>query len=376
MSVKKLRTYILKKRKGVITMKKFKVGLLGIGRGTAYGSIFVNNPKTEVTALCDINQESLEKSGKEFHLQDNQLFTKFDDFINADFDIAVIGSPIPSHAEQVVKALQSNKHVLSEVTAANTIKGCEEIVNAVKNSKKKYMMAENCNYMYFVKEWKEIVDQGKIGKIIYAEAEYVHEIRDRVLDSATNETKWRAERAPMHYCSHSLGPILYLMDDYIVKATCVGKDVNIIPNVGVGAIDMQVALFQTSKGATIKVLRSSVASRRPPLCHYELYGTQGFIESGYENYDNEGRSYFEKEDEAAKPMKCLSVDPNAPQGADAGGHGTSEYYLVRDFIDSIENDTTPPIDILRAMDMTVPGIIAHEAAMKGNVWLDVPRMGL
>ena len=59
-----------------------------------------------------------------------------------------------------------------------------------------------------------------------------------------------------------------------------------------------------------------------------------------------------------------------------GGHGTSEYYLAQDFIDAIVNNKTPAIDLLKAMDMTVPGIIAHEAAMKGNVWLDVPRLGL
>lgn len=357
-------------------MKKFRVGLVGIGRGTSYGHVLVNNPKTEVVALCDINAQSLASSGKDFGLEDRQLFTRYEDFINADFDIAVIGSPIPDHAHQVSMAMENGKHVLSEVTAANTIEACQRIVDAVKKSGKKYMMAENCNYMHFVKEWKKIVDEGKLGKIIYAEAEYVHEIRERVLDSATNESKWRAERAPIHYCSHSLGPVLYLMDDYVVKATCAGRDANIIPNVGAGAIDMQVALFETSKGAIIKVLRSSVASRRPPLCHYALYGTQGCMENGLKEYDNEGLSYFEKEDEEAKPMKCVSSDPGAPEEAKAGGHGTSEYYLIKDFIESIENDTTPPIDILKAMDMTVPGIIAHEAAMKGNVWLDVPRLGL
>lgn len=357
-------------------MGKFKIGLVGIGRGTAYGRVFANNPKTEVVAICDTNEVSLDKSGKDFKLPDNRLFKKYDEFINADFDIAVIGTPIPYHAEQVVKALQNNKHVLSEVTAADTIKGCEQIVEAVKKSKMKYMLAENCNYMHFVRQWKEMIDAGKIGKIIYAEAEYVHEIRDLILDSGTKEMKWRAQRAPIHYCSHSVGPILYLMDDYIIRCTCMGKDVNIIPNVGVGAIDVQVALFETSRGVIIKVLRSSVLSRKPALCHYELYGTKGFIENGLEEYDNEGYTYFEDQDEISKPMTCSSSDPDAPKEALLGGHGTSEYYIVRDFIRSIESDTTPPIDVIRAMDMTVPGIIAHEAAMKGNIWLDVPRLGI
>ncbi|NLY98848.1 MAG: hypothetical protein GX082_15780 [Clostridiaceae bacterium] len=55
-----------------------------------------------------------------------------------------------------------------------------------------------------------------------------------------------------------------------------------------------------------------------------------------------------------------------------GGHGSSEFYLVEDFLDAIEFDKTPAIDVVRGLEMTVPGIIAHEAAMEGNVWKDVP----
>ena len=67
------------------------------------------------------------------------------------------------------------------------------------------------------------------------------------------------------------------------------------------------------------------------------------------------------------------------QRVDAGdarcGRGAGGDVLHRrGFLKSIKNDTTPPIDIVRAMDMTVPGLIAHEAAKKGGVWLDVPRI--
>ena len=69
-----------------------------------------------------------------------------------------------------------------------------------------------------------------------------------------------------------------------------------------------------------------------------------------------------------------SYDPDAPAAAKVGGHGTSEYYLIKDFLHAIKTDTTPAIDIVKGMDMTVPGLIAHEAAKKGGVWLDVPRI--
>ena len=58
--------------------------------------------------------------------------------------------------------------------------------------------------------------------------------------------------------------------------------------------------------------------------------------------------------------------------ARAGGHGTAEYALVQDFLAALEAGRKPPLDEVRAMDLTVPGLIAHESAMSGGNWLDVP----
>ncbi|MEG2857306.1 MAG: Gfo/Idh/MocA family oxidoreductase, partial [Clostridia bacterium] len=281
---------------------------------------------------------------REFKLSDNCLFTNYDDFLNSDMDIVVLGTPIPNHAEEVIRALSLDKHVLCEVTAADNIKDCERIVEAVRASKGKYMMAENCIYMDFCMEWKKHIDKGRIGRPVYAEADYVHEIRDRVT------SKWRANRAPLHYCSHSLGPVLHWMDDYVVRATALGSKSTMLTPATSGNIDIQVALFETKKGASIKVLRSSVALRHPALCTYSIYGDKGFLESGRTGYDGVGRRYFSELDPTdGYPIAVNTSDIDAPKVAQLGGHGSSEYYLVRDFLKAIDADATPPIDVVRAM---------------------------
>jgi len=357
-------------KKGIKNMDKLRVGMVGIGRGTAYGRVITNNPHTEITALCDFDTEKLAANAEFFGLKDTQCFTNYDDFINSGLDLVILGTPIPYHEEQVIKALDMNINVLCEVTAADSVKGCENIYEAVKRSKAKYMLAENCNYMHFVLEWKDYVDKGYLGHIHYAEGEYVHEIRDRVIDK-TGKELWRTKRAPLHYCSHSLGPILYWLDDYVVKATGSGKSINIIEPVGVGAIDMQCALFETAKGVTIRLLRSSVSPRNPAWCGYAMYGSKGYIET--DNYTSDrARRYFEGMDSGCVNFTNYASDPTASAAMEAGGHGTCEYYLINTFIDDIRYDRKPAIDIVKALDMTLPGLIAHEAAMKGNVWLDVP----
>ena len=77
----------------------------------------------------------------------------------------------------------------------------------------------------------------------------------------------------------------------------------------------------------------------------------------------------------AQAIECPTVDPDAPAEALSGGHGTSEYYMVRDFVSALERNARPPIDVARAIDFTAPGICAHESALRGGVWIDVPHFG-
>ena len=80
-------------------MKKFKVGMVGVGRATSYGHIFANHPDTQVTALCDMDSDKLAQNGKDFELADSCLFERYEDLLNSDVDIVALGTPIPFHAE-------------------------------------------------------------------------------------------------------------------------------------------------------------------------------------------------------------------------------------------------------------------------------------
>jgi len=360
-----------------MNMKKWQIGIVGLHRGPGFARQFTGHPDAEVTALCDINEETVTAVGDRFGVPDSALFTDYEDFVNAPIDIVVVSTPIPYHARQAITAMENGKHVLSEVTAAYTVEDCIAIVETVKRTGQTYMMAENYCYFHFIREWKKMIDAGRLGKIFYAEGEYVHELHSRILNQETGAMYWRVNRAPIYYCSHSLGPLLYLMDDRVVKATGAHSGYNIFPPLGPGCIDMEVALFKTQKGAVIKILRSSMAYREPPVVFYSLYGTKGFIEND-RGRERKGKLYLDGEmprRPGYEEIEAPTVDPNAPPEARSGGHGTSEYYLVRDFLDAVENNTRPPIDAVRAMDFTLPGICAHEAAMSDGKWVDVPLLG-
>jgi len=356
-------------------MSKYKVGIVGVSRGGSYMRHYARNERTEITALCDLDAQKLAQCGKDLNLPDSCLFTDYDEFLNADIDIVMIGTPIPFHAEQAVKALEAGKHVLSEVTMANTVEGCKAVYEAAKKAKTKYMLAENYVYFHFMKEWKKYVDAGMIGNIHYAEAEYIHDIRNLLIDTTSGETFWRTYRPPIHYCTHCLGPLMNLIgnDDYIVKATASGNKNTILPDLWPSTIDMQVALFETKQGRGIKICRSQVTPRpEPHTVYYSVYGTKGFLENTRHGGETVGNRYFEGIDKYTVPINCYQTEVEAPAYA-KGGHGTSDYYISQDFLDCIEFDREPILNAKRAAEITLPGIIAHEAAVQGNVWLDVPH---
>lgn len=358
-------------------MRKLQTGFVGLHRGGGLIRSLAAHPQVEVAALCDIDEGVLVDTAAAFSLSDERLFTRFEEFVNAPLDIVVVATPIEYHAQHSIAAMESGKHVLCEQTAAYSVAECERLAQTVRRTGRVYMMGENYCYFHYIREWKSWINQGKLGKIFHAEGEYIHEITRLLEDPETGERKWRYTRAPIWYCAHCLGPILTLMDDRIVKATGLHSGKNIHPQGGLGYLDMEVGLFQTQKGATIKILRSQVAPRHPDLIYYTLYGEKGFVENGRQGGWAGGAGLFYSEDDAtiqegARQIDCPTVDPNAPAEARQGGHGTSEYYMVRDFIDAILHNTSPPIDVARALDFTIPGIMAHESAMQGGQWLDVP----
>ena len=57
------------------------------------------------------------------------------------------------------------------------------------------------------------------------------------------------------------------------------------------------------------------------------------------------------------------------------GHNGSHQFLVHDFVTACVTGKTPPNNVWAAARYLVPGLIAHESALKGGVLLEVPDFG-
>jgi hypothetical protein len=127
----------------------------------------------------------------------------------------------------------------------------------------------------------------------------------------------------------------------------------------------------------VKILCGFSIAREPPLVWFVVYGTKGCLESPRHSYPwtpekRRFRGYFEDVPNL-HGMISYPLSVRYPRGAPETGNGTPEYHLVDGFINSILNDTKPPMDVYEAMDHTAPGICAHMSAEAGGKPIDVPN---
>ena len=105
--------------------------------------------------------------------------------------------------------------------------------------------------------------------------------------------------------------------------------------------------------------------------HWQIfYGTRGTIENRRVPWEE--AKVFKHGDEKLSATPAEGSDPHAPPEATAGGHGTSEYYMVDSFVQAALSGSTPPIDVYRALDFSVPGLCAHRSAEQGGQPVEVP----
>ncbi len=82
-------------------------------------------------------------------------------------DLVYVLTPPSFHKEIAVKAMESGKHVVIEKPIAITLEDAKVIVETSRRTGKKAMMGFNMRYREGYRKLKEIVDSGRLGKILY-----------------------------------------------------------------------------------------------------------------------------------------------------------------------------------------------------------------
>lgn len=356
-------------------MKKIKFGCVGLRRGKHVTRHLLNSEIADVVAICDMNPQVLETAVKEFKeiadLPSLKGYTSFDEFLKSDVEAVFLATPIAGRIELVEKAMDAGKHVLCEIPAITSLedaKKLKEIVNSHPNLK--YMSAENCCYLNFVGEWKKLYEDGVVGDVFYAEADYLHDVR-KLMEDDNGNLCWRAHVDSITYLTHDVGVLLYLLNDEIESVSAFTPDVKVTPKEYTGSSN-QIGIFRTKKGAIIKMV-AAFAINREMIHNYSIYGTKGTLERDRNDNWVDADTYLTVEGDVRKGVHDKKVIANVKENR-GGSHATADKKMVEAFINCVMNDTPSPINVDMAINMSLAGIYGAKSAKEGGIPIKVPKI--
>jgi len=362
-------------------LSKLNIGIVGAcGRGANFRAICEAIPGVRIHAVCDMNSAALADAAKSCGASEH--YERYEDMLNSsELDAVIIGTPMHVHVSQSIAALERGLHVLSEVPAAVSIEECRDLVRAASASRSIYMLAENYIYMQPNVIVGEMVRRGLFGTPYYAEAEYLHEIKEYAVTTPWRR-KWQLGIDGITYGTHSIGPLLkWMPGDRIARVCCEGTGPRHTDTAGKSFCQASSTMLgKTEKDALIKIRVDLLSDRPHAPTNYQLQGTDGAYESarahGEKNriwlrkhcgQTNEWVSLEELKDEFLPDLWKTNIDR-----AKAAGHGGGDYFEVLDFIEAINGNSPCPIGIHQAMDMTLPGLCSQESIQRHGTWIDVP----
>lgn len=360
-------------------MSKLKIGIVGTTRGADFYNDFNMFDNVEVIAVMDTDKDALINFKNKYKV--DKVFTRYEDLLASNIDVVVLTSPIHFHAKQAIQALDLDIHVLSEVTAATTLEDCKLLFEAVKRSKAQYMMAENYCYIRENVAIYNMVKKGVFGKIYFAEGEYLHNVKYLHYDEAGNPTWRRRETMGKRGCTygtHSLGPTLDWFNERVKYVNCLGPGSHTVPDYEND--DTTIMLCRTESGALIKIRLDMVSNRPHNMGYYSLQGTKGCYEAPrvpgekhrvwLQDYSKSSEDWINLEDlyEEFLPEEYI----NMPVERKDSNHWGADYFMIKDFINCIVNEKPVKIDIYKALEYTLPGILSEESIISGGTPIEVP----
>ncbi len=351
--------------------RKVRVGLVGYGVCKFSAAFdFQSHPNVKVAAVSDLFPDRCAALAKVVKCE--KTYPSLEELVKDDTIEAVfVATDAPSHARHCIEVLNHGKHVCTAVPAfRGDIDDAEKLLECCrKNKGLVYAMFETSCFHDDLYAMEKIYAAGGFGKIIYSEGEYCHTRKpgDPPIGSYKD---WRRNGCPMWYPTHATAYYVGVTHGSFTEVSCQGilpmDKSKRVPNVIGNLFQSEIGLFRTSEGGLSRMM----------VCPaYGKYLEAGRVRGEIGGYDGTYTGCAPGSRIVAKLGS--SVKKYAlPPGVSPGGHGGSHGYLTDDFIDAILRGRKPAVDVIDALNMTVPGYYAHLSSMKDGETFKIPQYAL
>lgn len=143
-----------------------KTAIIGCGRtaNELHGPVLEKHPEFEVTAICDVNMDALDKYSTRF--PNAKKYTDYRSLLTSDeYDFAIILTYSYTHTAIALDFLNAGKNVLITKPWAITTDEADSIISAAEKNNVIVMPFVPCHNGADVEKLKEVIAAGTIGKV-------------------------------------------------------------------------------------------------------------------------------------------------------------------------------------------------------------------
>ena len=400
-----------------------QVGFIGVGsRGRSHLHDSMSIAGVEITAICDIQQYSLGEALKMVTTAGRKqpaIFTgselAFKDMLqNEKLDAVIIATPWEWHVPMSVASMRAGvPYTAVEVSAANTLEECWDLINVHEETGMQLMILENVCYRRDIMAILNMVRSDLFGELIHCRCGYEHDLRGVKFNDGKNyyyeaggelkmgkdafsEAQWRGLHAIRRngdlYPTHGIGPVanclsinrgnrFLTMSAMATKSRGLHKFVvdnggaqhpyrNIDFNLG----DIVTSMIKCANGETVIVTHDTNLPR-PYSLGFRVEGTNGLWYNDGDTIYIEGKSKNPDEwDEASGWIGRYDHKYWRERGkeAEGGGHGGMDFIMLYDFYDAVRNQRQVPLDAYDAAAWSAISALSEMSVARGGALVDFP----
>lgn len=194
-------------------MNNIKFGIIGCGTIAHFHAKAIAAVKgAELCGVTDTNYEIAKRFAESYEARAYKTVEEM--LADGAIDAVCICTPSGFHADGAIKAIKAGKHVIIEKPLAITNEDCNRIICAANEAKITAGVITQYRFSPAVHKLKELVSEGKLGKLISAELIMKYHRTQEYYDSSAWRGTWRLDGGSlMNQGIHGVDALLYVMGE-------------------------------------------------------------------------------------------------------------------------------------------------------------------
>lgn len=243
-----------------------------------------------VAGAFSSNPDKSKQRGEELMLDPTRVYASYDEMFAKELelpesermDVVVIVTPNNVHFDPTVKALQSGFHVALDKPLTLNYAEAKELYHVVNASDKRFLLTHTYSGYPMIKQAKQMISEGQIGKVRKVYVEYPQGWLWKLLESENNkQAEWRTDpkRNGLAGCMGDIGTHAFHMAEYVTgeKVSHICADLYIKIE-GRPIDDDGVVLMRFENGASGVLMASQTDTGAENNLKVRVYGEKGGLE--------------------------------------------------------------------------------------------------